>query len=309
MKIKAEILRLLGDAGDEALSGQKLSRRLGISRVAIWKHMDTLRQKGYRIEGTPKGYRLRHSPDIPYTWEFPDRLETLHYFDEIPSTMDIARDMARQDCSHLTTVIAGRQTQGRGRMRRKWHSEDGGLYFTMVVRPQVPAFQAVRVGFAASAAMAELVNERFGIAARVKWPNDILVDDLKLCGMLSEMDAETDRIRFANIGMGINVNNLPPGEVPTACSIRGLLGRRVSRCKLLSEFLDRFQKAMEEPSLESAVERWKRMCITLNRRVVITTTRQEHQGMAVDVDDDGALILESPDGQRERVLYGDCFHR
>jgi BirA family biotin operon repressor/biotin-[acetyl-CoA-carboxylase] ligase len=270
------------------VSGETLSASLGISRVSIWKHIQKLSRLGYQIQTTPKGYRLMKSPDIPFSWELPGREANVHYFDELTSTMEMAKDLAHKGCPNFTVVIAGRQKKGRGRLDRAWMSDPGGLYFTVVLRPQIPIMFITRVSFLASITLARILRETYEADARVKWPNDILVDDHKISGMLTEMEAEADRVNFINIGIGINVNNDP---------------------SLLLGFLDEFESGMQHVDFDDIVSEWKKLTITLNRRVRIVTNQETSEGIAVDVDDDGALILKMADGSLKKILYGDCFHQ
>jgi len=305
--MKEKILNILR-AEKGVVSGEDLSGRLGVSRVSVWKHIKKLQAVGYHIEATSKGYVLAGTPDVLYPWEFGDRASKIHYFDAVDSTMNIARDLARNQCPHFTVVIAGRQEKGKGRLKRTWRSSEGGLYFTIVIRPDIPPALSSRVNFAASMVLAQTLRSRFDIHAAVKWPNDILVDGKKLAGILSEMDAETDRVNFINIGIGINVNNDPTPYEPTAVSLKQILGKPLERRELLKAFLDGFEHAIDDANLVDVVSQWKRYTQTLNRKVKIVTTREVAQGLAVDVDDDGALILKMPDGSLKRIIYGDCFH-
>ncbi|MGD8345391.1 MAG: biotin--[acetyl-CoA-carboxylase] ligase [Desulfobacterales bacterium] len=294
---------------DGAVSGQALSARLGISRVSIWKHIQQLQALGYEIISSGKGYHLINSPDEPYPWEFAGRESKIIYHAELASTMDAAKELARKGCPNFTAVIAGRQTGGRGRLNRQWSSEKGGLYFTMVLRPDLPPVLSFRVGFLASLTLARILNEMFGIDVRVKWPNDLLVDECKICGMLSELEAEADRLTFINIGIGLNVNNDPPSIEPAATSLKKILGRRVSRKEILSRYLNEFEAQMQAAAYDDVIERWKQFTVTLNRHVRVVTTRKVYKGKAVDVDDTGALILECADGSLKTIRYGDCFHQ
>lgn len=307
IKTRGGILTLLGRGG-AVVSGEAISGRLGISRVSVWKHIRKLQAAGYRIESTPKGYRLLDWPDIPYPWAIPGREGLVHHFSEVESTMEIAREMARTGCPAMTAVVADRQTGGRGRLRRPWVSEAGGLYFTVVTRPEVGPQQSGRANLAASVVLAQVLSDQYGIAARVKWPNDILAAGGKLAGLLSEMDAEADRVSFVNIGIGVNVNNVPPPVASGAVSIRQMLGEAVSRTELLAGFLDRFQARMAAGLGAELIGEWKAVNATLGRQVKVVTTRQQVEGTAVDVDENGALIVETPAGGRQTVFYGDCFH-
>jgi BirA family biotin operon repressor/biotin-[acetyl-CoA-carboxylase] ligase len=281
---------------------------LGISRVSVWKHIHKLQELGYQIMSTPNGYRLIDSPDIPFPWEFADRDYNLLYYPEVSSTMDTAKELARKDCPNFTVVVAGRQTRGRGRLKRQWLSDDGGLYFTLVVRPDIPVLLSSRVNFLASLTLARVLRELFQIDAAVKWPNDILVDGHKISGMLSELEAETDRVLFISIGMGINVNNDPSGVEPGASSLKKITGREISKKMLLARFLAEFEERIKRADFENVISEWKRYTVTLNRRVKIVTHKEVSEGLAVDVEQDGALILELADGTRKKIVYGDCFH-
>lgn len=294
---------------DEVVSGEYLSSVLGISRVSVWKHIRKLQELGYQIMSTPNGYRLIDSPDIPFPWEFADHDFNVLYYPEVESTMDTAKDLARKKCPHLTVVVAGRQTKGRGRLRRPWLSDDGGLYFTMVLRPDIPLVLSSRMNFLASLTLACVIRKMLQIEAAVKWPNDILVDGRKISGMLSELEAETDRVLFINIGMGINVNNDPAGLESAATSLKSLAGRDISKKMLLACFLDEFENRLKNANLENVISEWKQYTVTLNRQVKIVTHKETCEGLAVDVEEDGALVLELEDGTRHKVVYGDCFHQ
>ena len=304
--MKARILEILRNQ-TESVSGEILSGHLGVSRVAVWKHIGKLRELGYDIRTGPSGYRLENDPDAIFPWEFPGRENRVHYVKETASTMETARELARQGCPDFTLVLAERQTRGRGRLQRSWQSERGGLYFTLVLRPEIPPLWVFRLNFAASLALAEVLSGGFGLDAGLKWPNDVLVDEGKISGMLSEMEADADRVLHVNIGMGINVNNDPSAGVPGAVSISKLLGRPVARKQVLIDFLDRFE-ARIAAGLDTVIEEWKQHTVTLGRNVRIVTVNETSEGLAVDVDDNGALVLRLADGEEKRVIYGDCFH-
>jgi len=304
--MKAQILGILRSK-NTVVSGEELSAALGISRVSIWKHIHKLLDLGYQILSTSGGYRLESSPDILFPWEYRGNAANILYYPEVTSTMDIARDLARKSCPDLTVVIAGRQTKGRGRLKRRWLSDDGGLYFTMVLRPSIPVQLAFRVNFLASLTLACVIREMLQIDARVKWPNDILVNERKISGMLSELEAEADRVFFINIGMGINVNNDPSGAEPGATSLKMIAGREVSKKDLLAHFLERFSDRIRNAALENVISEWKKYTVTLGRQVKIVTQREESEGLAVDVDENGALVLKLASGEPKKIIYGDCF--
>ena len=163
--------------------------------------------------------------------------------------------------------------------------------------------------FAAGLTWARLLQEDYGIAVGLKWPNDLLAAECKLSGMLSEMEARGDLLTFVNIGIGLNVNNAPIAPEQGAISLSQLAGHPLSRRELLENFLDRFEALMKDAGgLNHVIREWKAYALTLNRQVKIVTIRETIAGMARDVDETGALILERADGSRQRILHGDCFH-
>ncbi len=307
--MKGSILNILRAEAKGAVSGDRLSAELRISEDTLHKHISELRELGYPIAETAEGYLLADSPDALFPWEFPGRESRIHYFPEATSTMDIAKALAGEGCPAFTVVIAGCQRGGRGRLERRWHSSEGGLYFTMVTRPQMPPALSFRINFSASVALVRTFQRMFDIKAMVKWPNDILVDDKKLAGMLSEMKTEDDRVSYVNIGIGINLNNDPTPYEANATSLKQLLGREVSRREILSEFLDEFEARMNEGNFDNVISEWKTCTLTLGRQVRVATVHDVSEGFATDVDENGALVLTLEDGSAKKVVYGDCFHQ
>lgn len=306
--MKGRILRLLQEKKG-VVSGEKLSSRLGVSRVTIWKHINKLQEFGYDISATSNGYQLAGSFDALFPWEFPEREAKIHYFPEVSSTMDIARNLARKGSPDFTVVIAGCQTKGRGRLKRMWHSSIGGLYFTIILRPQISPVLSPRINFAASLALVKVLRKLYGFNAMVKWPNDILANEKKVSGMLSELEAEGDTVSFINLGMGINVNNDPGKKEPGATSIKNITGKQASRKKLLAEFLNEFENTVHVNALANVISRWKKCTTTIGRQVKIVTSQEVSEGLATDVDENGALILKLADGSIKNIFYGDCFHQ
>ena len=303
---KQKIVHILDRSGG-VVSGEILSAELGVSRVSIWKHIQGLIKNGTPIESSPKGYRLLPDDDSLQPYHFGARQERLHFFQETGSTMDEAMGLARDGCPNYTVAVAQRQTNGRGRMQRSWVSDEGGLYFTIVLRPDLPLMYAGLVNLAAAVDMAELLSSRYGTEAGVKWPNDILVHGKKICGILSQMEAEGDHCIYLNIGMGLNVNNRPQEFELNAVSLRFLLDRPVPRREVLTAFLDAFEKRMTAWDAARVVAEWKSRNVTLGKRVRVETLRQTVEGTAVDLDERGGLIVEMNDGSRQTVVHGDCF--
>lgn len=294
--------------GDGFTSGVEMSKALGVSRVAVWKHIKTLVNDGYEIESSSRGYGLETGADLlGLSLAAPGN--KILFFPKLNSTMDRARHLARNGTPHFTVVIAEYQEKGRGRLNRSWLSQRGGLWFTIILRPDLPTQLSFKVNFAASLCLAQTLNRLFNINVRVKWPNDILVDNKKLVGLLSEMETRGDMVSFVNVGIGINVNNQPGIEQPDAVSISTLVGQKVSRVEILSQFLASFQAILENMLEKNIIELWKRHSSTIGQRVRIETINERFEGVALDVDDSGALVLMNDDQTTRRVIYGDCFHR
>ncbi len=305
--MKSQILKALRESSD-CVSGETLSRQLGISRVSIWKHISGLKEVGYSIEASPRGYRLVSSPDLLLPYEFPDLKQTIHYFPEIASTMDAARELAKKGAREGTIVIAEAQTRGRGRLSREWLSPQGGIYFTLILCPRISPAYAPRVNLMAAVAVATTIRNLFGLNAELKWPNDVLIEGRKVCGILAEMDAEMDVVNFVNVGIGINANTSIPQFEKTATSLADVLGRKVPRKEFLSALIAEIERWLPLLMGAELLEEWKRLSVTLNRGVRIISLGEEMTGQAIDIDATGALVVEGKDGSLRSVLVGDCIH-
>jgi BirA family biotin operon repressor/biotin-[acetyl-CoA-carboxylase] ligase len=305
--MKGQILSALRERGGY-LSGVTLSQQLGISRVSIWKHIRGMAEDGYVIEASPRGYKLVSSPDRLLPYEFPDLEQRIHYFPEIDSTMDAARELAKEGAEEGTIVIAEVQTRGRGRLSREWLSPEGGIYFTVILRPRISPAYAPRINLMAAVAVAATIGKLFGLKAELKWPNDVLVAGKKVCGILAEMDAEMDVVNFVNVGIGINANTRVPKFNKTATSLSDELGRQVSRREFLRALLTEMDKRQARLMKSELLQEWRNLSGTLNKRVSITSLDEEVTGQAVDIDATGALLVRSKDGSLKTVLVGDCVH-
>jgi len=304
---KKQILKALRECGGY-LSGETLSNQLGTSRVSIWKHIRSLKEDGYVIEASPRGYRLVSSPDLLLPYEFPGLEQRIHYFPEIGSTMDAARELAKKGVGEGTIVIAEAQTRGRGRLSREWLSPGGGIYFTFVLRPVISPAYAPRINLMASIAVAATIRKLFGLKAELKWPNDVLIEGRKVCGILAEMDAEMDVVNFVNVGIGINANTSIPQFEKMVTSLKGALGREISRKEFLSALLMEIERL--QPLLMNAdlLQEWKKLSITLNKDVRIAAPGEVIVGRAIDIDTTGALIVKKRNGSLKKVVAGDCIH-
>lgn len=300
---------MLEAIADGPVGGPELAERLGCSRAAVWKHVEALRDAGFDIESGKAGYDLAAVPEygqvaLSFGLDAPFRVE---YHDSIGSTNTRARELGR-DGAPETVVVAERQTEGRGRLDREWASPPGGVWLSVLLRPDRPPGAAPLYTLAAAVAVVRAV-ESVGVEATIKWPNDVLVsvDDAerKLSGILTEMAGEADRIDWVVLGIGINAN-LDESDLPAgATSLRALVGdvdRRALTQRLLAE-LDDLHNAPE-----TVLSAWREYASTLGRRVRVETPRDTVVGEAIDVEFPGVLVVETDDGEHRRVTTGDCEH-
>ena len=286
------------------ISGELISKRLGISRVAVWKHIQTLKREGYIIDASPKGYKLISSPDLLLPDEFIGLRQKVYYLKEVSSTMDVAKKLAKRGKEAI--VIAETQTSGRGRLGRRWHSQKGGIYFTIILRPKIGPAHAQIINLMAAVSVARAIRALFNLEAKLKWPNDVLIRGKKVCGILAEMEAEMDVIKFVNLGIGINANNPISLYEEGATSIKEELGRDISRKELLMCVLNEIEKRRSLLGKE-IISEWKALSSTINKKVRIIMQDEVVEGEAIDIDTDGALILRANKGIR-RIIAGDCIH-
>jgi BirA family biotin operon repressor/biotin-[acetyl-CoA-carboxylase] ligase len=306
-RMKGQILEALRER-THYVSGEALSHQLGISRVSIWKHIRGLKEDGYVIEASAKGYRLVSSPDLLLPYEFPGLEQRIHHFREISSTMDAARELAKRGAREGTIVIAEVQTRGRGRLTREWLSPEGGIYFTIVLRPRISPAYAPRINLMAGIAVAVTIKELYGLEAQLKWPNDVLIEGKKVCGILAEMDAETDVLNFVNVGIGINVNTSIPRFEKTATSLKDALGREISRKEFLSALVVEIERWLPLLMKADLLKAWRRLSATLGEEIRVMSLGEEVTGQAMDIDTTGALLVKDKAGSLRTVLVGDCIH-
>jgi BirA family biotin operon repressor/biotin-[acetyl-CoA-carboxylase] ligase len=312
------VLAFLAEAGDEFVSGEAISDKLGLTRAAVWKHVESLRSHGYRIDAVPaRGYRLAEVPDRLTALELRPLLNThdlgqvLHAYEELPSTSDRAKELADEGAEHGTVVVAEAQTAGRGRRGRTWASPARrNLYFSVVLRPDLPPARAPEITLVASVALCDALRQA-GVQAGIKWPNDLLASGRKIAGILTELAAEPDRVHWIVLGAGVNVNarreDFPEELRAEATSVLLERGQAAPRALLaaacftsLEEWLDRHAEEGFGPVREA----WRERSVTLGREVIVRADGREIAGTAEDIDETGALLVRSRAGL-ERILAGD----
>lgn len=320
MEIK--ILELLRSVGGGSISGEEIAKKIGVSRTAVWKHIHALEKAGYEIVSYPRrGYTLVQAPDLLLAQEILPFLSTRHigqaifHFDEIPSTNNEAKRRAQRGAVAGTVVVAEAQSAGRGRLSRGWFSPKGkGIWFSLILRPYFLPQEAPKCTLMAAVAIVRAMR-KFGAEVVIKWPNDILYRGKKLVGILTEMSAEMERINYIVVGAGINVNtrqeDFPDDLQEIATSLSIIKGRPVSRLKLFVEILSTMEELyfdVEMNGFSDVLREWRKYAVTLGQEVNVIGVNETFSGTAVDIDEDGALLIDTAEGYR-RVLAGDVSIR
>jgi BirA family biotin operon repressor/biotin-[acetyl-CoA-carboxylase] ligase len=304
---KQDILKLLKE--NKIISGEKIAKILSISRTAVWKHIKDLKRKGYLIKATPKGYSLIDNGDLLNEEELAYLPYKVYYYKEVTSTMDIAKEIAEKGEEAL--IIAETQTKGKGRMGRFWYSPKGGIWMSLVIKPSFSLKEAYLLTYIASLATALAIEKIAGIKVFLKWPNDIIYKEndkeKKLAGILLEVKAEIDKIDYAIIGIGINVNNEISSLVPEAISLKEILKKELKRKDIIKELIKEFKDLLKVESIK-ILNLWKDKSLTLGRKVKIIHPEGEKMGLALDISDDGALLLKTEDTKILKIYSGDCIH-
>ncbi len=298
------------------LSGEEISQRLNISRAAIWKHMQELRSQGYDIAAVPHlGYQLVGSPDKLLAREIQFGLNTkiigqrIAVLETTTSTMDEAFRLGMEGAVDGTVVCAENQSKGRGRMGRAWVSPKGkGLYFSIVLRPSLPPGQLSQLTLMSAVALSEAIEKVCKVKALIKWPNDILIGGAKLAGILTELRAEVDQVKFIVIGIGLNVNTSQHQLTEGATSLKIACGETVNRIEVFQEILrsmERWYMKLLRQGFSDITCEWKARSATLKKRVRISDPAGVIEGQAIDLDEDGALLIRQDNGVVVKKTAGD----
>ena len=317
--IDQQIVEIFRARDGEVVSGAELSTSLLISRTAVWKHIKSLKDAGYSIDAVPaRGYRLLSSPDMLLPGEIAAGLATrligkkIICFKSIDSTNSAAFRLAEEGAADGTVVIADAQTRGKGRLGREWASPDGvNLYCSVILRPALPPMAAPQLTFLSVIAVARAVEQATSLVPMIKWPNDILIGGKKIAGLLNEMSAETEKVNFIVLGIGVNVNMHPdqfPAELRHPASSLLVEGgepvNRNSFVRLLLRELDALYDVYLREGYGPIRDEWQSRSQMRGRRVTVTCQDHVISGVVSGIDDIGALILDV-DGREERVLSGD----
>lgn len=322
--MKDTILELFRNSNETFISGEKISKELGVSRAAIWKYINILKAEGYCFESSSKkGYRLVSSPDLLTSEEIGRKLDTrfvgrnLIHFNTIDSTNLKAKELAAIGAQDGTVIISEEQTAGRGRLGRHWTSPKyKGIWMSIILRPEINPMFASRVTLIAAAAVHK-ASLQCGVQTLIKWPNDIVINNKKACGILTEMSAELNKIHYLVIGIGINVN-VDESEFPeelrtSATSLKIESSKTIDRknlvCGILNNFESLYDEFIKDSSIKSSIDICRNNSVLLGKEVRIINGSTEIKAKALDINDDGELLIEREDGKVEVIFSGEVSMR
>lgn len=314
---------MLRGAGGNFISGESIADKLKVSRTAVWKHISKLRKSGYEIQSSEKlGYKLNETPDLLLPEIIQHGLQTriigagdrFIHKNSVDSTNRLAKKLAGEGAADGTVIAAEEQTGGKGRLERNFFSpKEKGIWFSLILRPNCLPKDAPKFTLLAAVAVARAM-ERFNLRAEIKWPNDILFDGRKLVGILTEMSAEMSRVNFIVVGIGINVNveraEFPENIRDVAASLSEMNGGKLPRAEVFRAVLEEFDKLYAQKNFNDVFKSWREFNVTLGRNVNVISAEsgETFTGVAVDIDSDGALIVDTAGGRRT-VYAGDVSIR
>lgn len=318
--IRKKLLEAFAQAGDEFISGQRIAELTGASRTAVWKHIEGLRNEGYVLEAVrKKGYRIVSVPEKMSADSIRLHIKSnvlgqqIYYYDCLESTQKVANELANSTGVEGTIVVADEQTSGRGRLARQWHSAKGtGIWMSIILKPNIPIHQAPKLTLLTAVAVVQGIKETTGITAQIKWPNDILLNGKKICGILTEMQAEADGIHSVVIGVGINVNQLLEDfsqeirEIATSLLIEG--GKTVLREELICSVLKKLEnlyQTFQRDGFSSIKTLWESHAINMGKMITATTPQGRVTGIALGITEDGVLLLKDSHNHVHSIYSAD----
>lgn len=320
--MKAEILRLLKESSSY-LSGQQLCDQFQVSRTAVWKVMEQLKKEGYTIEAVRnKGYRLLDSPDVMSKAEIESLVTTkwagrqVVYYDETDSTNVQAKAAGERGEAHGTLFVADRQTSGKGRRGRSWESPSGhSIYMTILLKPEIAPVKAPMLTLVMALAVADGIQDAVGVDTQIKWPNDIVLNKKKICGILTEMSTEIDYINYVVIGVGINGNQetFPEELKETATSLKMETGKQIRRSEVIAAVMARFEQYYEQfakdQDLSGIRKAYEERLVNRDREVRILDPAGAYEAHAKGINNTGELIVELADGTEKEIYAGEVSVR
>lgn len=320
--MKNKVLETLYEKKGKYISLEDISSELEIPQSSVNKHIKSLIDEGYTIECSEANeVSLKEKLTLILPHKLKDILNTtyigkeIHYFRKVDSTNEVAKRLAQKGSPEGTVVIAEKQEKGKGRGGKPWISPIGGAWMSIILRPDTLPMNAPQLTFTAGVAAAKTIKEEYGLEVGIKWPNDILIDDKKVCGILTEISTEKDSIDYIIAGIGIDANVdldlLPPELREEATSLKTELEEEISRMMLVRKFLENFEAMYSEfnhGNFQKILQKWRKYSKTIGINVEIRKGTEIIQGEAVGVNREGALILELKDGTLRKIISGECRH-
>lgn len=322
--MKDTILEMLRESEDY-VSGQELCDKFNVSRTAVWKAINQLKEEGYLIEAVRnRGYKLTSAPDCLYEKELKSRLHTewfgnhIKYFDSVDSTNNVIKRCAEENPEHGLLAVAEEQTAGRGRRGHSWTSPSGtGVWMSLELIPDISPEKASMLTLVAAMAISSAIDEICGLSSKIKWPNDIVINGRKVCGMLTELSAELTRINYVVVGIGINVNTTEfPEEIKetaTSLFIESGSKEKINRAELIAcsgkWFEIYYDKFIETGDLSLLVDEYNERLVNAGRQVRVIERDNEKIYTAVGIDSEGLLVVKNEDGSIETVRSGEVSVR
>ncbi|WP_170007449.1 biotin--[acetyl-CoA-carboxylase] ligase [Bacillus fonticola] len=321
-RVKDQLLQYMLSGEAEYVSGQQLAARIGCSRTAIWKAMEELKKEGFEIEAIRnKGYRLLNEHVKLYPARIQQLLSTntfgrsVYVYDSVQSTQLLAHELAKEGAKEGTVVLAEEQTGGKGRMARPWHSAKGsGIWMSLLLRPTLPPQFTPQFTLLAAVAVTEAVQQVTGVSAEIKWPNDLLIDGKKTTGILTELQAEADRVDYIVMGIGINVHrtSFPPELSQIATCLEEHACEPVDRTKLVCKILEKletYNALYMEVGFEPIRRLWEARSYTIGKEVTLKTSTTTRTGIAIGLDENGTLLARDKDGELFSIYTADIHTR
>jgi BirA family transcriptional regulator, biotin operon repressor / biotin---[acetyl-CoA-carboxylase] ligase len=318
--IRKQLLEAFAEANGEFLSGQTLAKILGCSRTAVWKHIEELRKEGYQLEAVrKKGYRIVQAPDkvteneIQFGLQTKRLGQTIYYEESVESTQKIAHRLSYEGYPEGTLVISEEQVAGRGRMTRSWYSPKyTGIWMSLILRPNLPPQKAPQFTLIAAVAISQAIEEISGIEAEIKWPNDILIRGKKVTGILTELQADADKIHSIIIGMGVNVNqsstDFAADIQPIATSIAIEAKKKIPRAQLVRRILEKLEIYYDlymEEGFRPIKLMWESRAVSIGKNIIARTINGTIEGKALGITDEGILQLEDAQGIIHHIYSAD----
>ncbi len=318
--VRTKLIEAFSDANGTFISGQQIADYIGCSRTAVWKHIEELRTEGFVVEAVRnKGYRIIFTPEKVTANEIQLGLQTktlgkmIHYEESVETTQKIARTLANDGVPEGTLVVAEEQLGGKGRLMRNWYSPKfSGIWMSLILRPKIPFHQAPQLTLIAAVAVAQAIEHTTSLKPQIKWPNDILINRKKVTGILTELQAESDRIHSVIIGIGINVNqeksDFPEELQEIATSLLIEDGKKVSRARVIQEVLVRLEALYEQFLDEGFLpikQLWESYAISLGKEIKATTVNDTIVGKAIGITEEGVLLVEDRSGKVHSIYSAD----